>query len=112
MKKQNPPYESASDGQEAFDKYKSAPLDFFLVLLDMNMPIMDGFEPTKQIRRFERKRKIWNITIAALTGVASSKSRNRAMDAGVDRYLTKPARMKDVTALIAKVRDKRGATSS
>jgi response regulator RpfG family c-di-GMP phosphodiesterase len=64
------------------------------------------------ICRFERKRKIRNITIAAPTGMASSKSRNRAMDAGVDRYLTKPARMKDVTALIAKVRDKRGATSS
>jgi response regulator RpfG family c-di-GMP phosphodiesterase len=64
------------------------------------------------ICRFERKRKIRNITIAAPTGMASSKSRNRAMDAGVDRYLTKPARMKDATALIAKVRDKRGATSS
>jgi CheY-like chemotaxis protein len=63
------------------------------------------------ICRFVRKRKIRNVTIATPTGRASSKSRNRAMDAGVDRYLTKPARMKDVTALIAKVRDKRGATS-
>jgi CheY-like chemotaxis protein len=56
------------------------------------------------ICRFVRKRKIRNVTIATPTGRASSKSRNRAMDAGVDRYLTKPARMKDVTALIAKDR--------
>ena len=55
---------------------------------------------------FERKRKIWNTTIVALTGVTSSEARNRAMDAGVDEYLTKPARMKDVTALITNLQNK------
>jgi CheY-like chemotaxis protein len=111
MKKQNLPYECASDGLEAFGKYKSAPLEFFLVLMDMNMPVMDGFEPTKKIREFERKRKIRNTTITALTGVTTSEARDRAMDAGIDEYLTKPARMKDLTALVAELRNKQDVTS-
>lgn len=55
---------------------------------------------------FEQKRKIRNTTIVALTGVTSSEARNRAIDAGVDEYLTKPARMKDVTALITNLQNK------
>lgn len=109
MNKQNLFYESASNGLEAFDKYKSAPLKFFLVFMDMSMPVMDGFESTAKIRAFERNYKIRKTTIAALTGVTSSRARNRAIHAGVDEFMTKPARMKDLVALVAKVQDQGGA---
>lgn len=65
---------------------------------------MDGFEATAKIREFERKRKTQRTPIAAITGVTSAEARARAMDAGVDRYLTKPIKMQDVAKLIAEVR--------
>lgn len=106
MGKQNLPYTKAFDGLEAYHKYKAAPHEICLVLMDMNMPVMDGFESTMKIREFERSHNIRDTTIAALTGDISSEARTRAVDAGVDEYLTKPARMKDIKALVAEVLDR------
>jgi len=68
---------------------------------------MDGFEATEKIRAVERNLKSRNVHIAALTGVTSSEARVRAANAGVDEYVTKPIRMKDLTAIIDGVRDGR-----
>lgn len=71
---------------------------------------MDGFEATAKIRDFERSSKLRRVNIAALTGVTSSEARTRAKDAGVNVYVTKPIRMKDLTDMIADIRAAKGTT--
>lgn len=85
--------------------YKVNPQRYFLILMDMSMPIMDGFESTAKIREFERKQKIRATTIAALTGVTNEESRNNAYNAGVSKYLTKPMQMADLIRLVAETRE-------
>jgi CheY-like chemotaxis protein len=121
--------ERAINGLEALEKYSIAPSAYFLVLMDMNMPvrsffsslpilvtankvsqIMDGFEATEKIRAVERSNKFRHVHIAALTGVTSSEARARASNAGVDEYITKPIRMKDLTAIIDGVRNEMSKT--
>ena len=105
MKKQGLPYECASDGLQALNKYKENPARYFLILMDMNMPVKDGFQSTAEIREFERRNKLRTANIAALTGVANDDARTKALDAGVNRYLTKPIQMKELTKLVAETRE-------
>jgi CheY-like chemotaxis protein len=71
---------------------------------------MDGFEATAKIRDHERSCDLRRVNIAALTGVTSSEARTRAKDAGVDVYVTKPVRMKDLTGMISDIQT--GKTST
>ena len=104
MKKQGLPYDCAQDGLVALNKYTEDPSRYFLVLMDMNMPVMDGFQSTAKIRAFERKNGLPATNIAALTGVTSEEARTTAYDAGVNKYLTKPIQMKDLTKLVSETR--------
>lgn len=103
MKKQSIPYTCATNGLEAFETFCAGTERFFLIIMDLNMPVMDGFESTAKIRGFERKRKLRKTHIAALTGMTDPDARKSAMEAGVDKYLTKPTRMKDLKALVAEI---------
>jgi CheY-like chemotaxis protein len=107
MKKQGLPYECAQDGLIALHKYMEDPSRYFLVLMDMNMPVMDGFESTAKIRAFERKNNLPATNIAALTGVTSEEARTSAYDAGVNKYLTKPIQMRNLTKLVSETREGR-----
>jgi len=69
---------------------------------------MDGFESTAKIREHERSNKLRPVSICALTGVTSAEARSQAFNAGVDKYLTKPIRMKELTQLVAETRDTPG----
>jgi CheY-like chemotaxis protein len=104
MKKQGLPYDSVEDGLQALNKYTENAGRYFLILMDMNMPVMDGFESTANIRAFERKNNLPATNIAALTGVTNEEARTTAYDAGVNKYLTKPIQMKDLTKLVAETR--------
>ncbi|MCP5467649.1 MAG: response regulator [Deltaproteobacteria bacterium] len=64
--------------------------DIDLILMDMQMPIMDGLEATKRIRSLEAKQKKTPIPIIALTASAMKKDKEKCMKAGCDYYLTKP----------------------
>ena len=66
---------------------------------------MDGFESTAKIREHERANNLPATNICALTGVTSEEARSDAFSAGVDKYLTKPIRMKELTQLVAETRD-------
>jgi CheY-like chemotaxis protein len=105
MKKQGLAYECAQDGLIALDKYTANPGRYFLLLMDMNMPVMDGFESTAKIRAFERKNSLLAANIAALTGVTSEEARTAAYNAGVNKYLTKPVQMAALKKLIAETRE-------
>jgi CheY-like chemotaxis protein len=87
------------NGQLAFDAYTSNPGKFDVILMDCQMPVMDGFEATAAIRAWERKsaaalQSMSNsrsaVPIIALTAYAMSLDRKKAVDAGMDSFLTKP----------------------
>ncbi len=87
-------YDCAEHGGKALEVYKANPLKHALVLMDMSMPVMDGFEATAKIREVETERRLPRCMIVALTGVTSADAIERAQACGVDRYFTKPIRMK------------------
>ncbi len=77
----------ASDGQEALDMLSQMPFD--MVLMDCQMPVMDGFEATRSIREREAKTGE-HIPIVAMTANAMEGDPERCIDSGMDAYLSKP----------------------
>lgn len=95
----------ANNGQEAIDMYHAGNYD--LVLMDVQMPILDGFEATAHIRNIESA--ILNGThrtpIVALTANAMKGDREKCLDAGMDEYLSKPFTPNDLISIIRSVTD-------
>ena len=85
----------AAHGGEALDQLEQS--EFDLVLMDCNMPVMDGYEASRQIRRSGR----WpQLPIVALTANAMSEERERCRAAGMSDYLAKPFRREELAALL------------
>ncbi|MEX5687197.1 hybrid sensor histidine kinase/response regulator [Pseudomonas silesiensis] len=85
----------AAHGGEALDQLEHS--EFDLVLMDCNMPVMDGYEASRQIRRSGR----WpQLPIVALTANAMSEERERCRAAGMSDYLAKPFRREELAALL------------
>ena len=79
----------ANNGQIALEKFKTEYYD--LVLMDCDMPILDGFEATRKIRAYESENPDKKaVSIVALTANALSGDRERCINSGMDDYLTKP----------------------
>jgi signal transduction histidine kinase/DNA-binding response OmpR family regulator len=89
----------AANGREAVAAWQNHSFD--LILMDMQMPEMDGFQATFAIRRAEAASSL-HIPIVALTAHAMSGYRERCLAAGMDDYLSKPIRKNDLLAVIAK----------
>jgi signal transduction histidine kinase/CheY-like chemotaxis protein/HPt (histidine-containing phosphotransfer) domain-containing protein len=91
----------AGNGLEVLEALKTVPYD--LVLMDVQMPEMDGFEATRMIRRetshpmFQR-----HIPIIAMTAHAMKGDREKCIEAGMDDYVPKPIQAEDLTAVIEK----------
>lgn len=80
----------ASDGTEAVSKFKEKPEGFYdLILMDIQMPQMNGYEATKQIRKLEIERKT-HIPIFAMTANAFDEDKKKAKEAGMDGHIAKP----------------------
>jgi CheY-like chemotaxis protein len=85
----------AAHGAEALDVLEHK--NFELVLMDCNMPVMDGYEASRQIRRSGR----WpDLPIVALTANAMPEERERCRAAGMSDYLAKPFRREELAALL------------
>jgi len=75
---------------------------FDLVLMDVQMPEMDGIEATKEIRKREKETGR-HIPIIALTANAFEEDRRRCLESGMDEYATKPIKIKELFIMIDKI---------
>jgi signal transduction histidine kinase/CheY-like chemotaxis protein len=93
--------DKAKDGRAAVEAFERMPQGYDLIFMDISMPVMDGFEATRAIRAIEKERDgCIPATIIALTGLSSSLDESRALDSGVDLFLTKPVSFREVSRLI------------
>ena len=90
----------ANNGQEAVDAVKAKRYD--VILMDVQMPIMGGFEATKAIREWERAEGLTRTPIIALTAHAMLGDREKCIQAQMDEYLTKPLKQNHMMQTILK----------
>lgn len=105
MRKLKRPHETAENGLEAITKYASSPTAYALVLMDISMPVMDGFTATEMLRAMEEKNGWERCRIMALTGVGDAEAKKRAFLAGVDGFMTKPVSMQTLSGLVKEIED-------
>jgi signal transduction histidine kinase/CheY-like chemotaxis protein len=88
--------ETAGNGREAVDKFKSFGEDYFdIILMDMQMPVMDGCSATEEIRRIEKE---WEsagqgVPIVAMTANVMQEDIQKAMNSGMNAHLGKPVEL-------------------
>jgi CheY-like chemotaxis protein len=100
LRKQGHSVALARNGQEALDLLERA--DFDLVFMDLQMPVMSGFEATAVIRAKENGTGV-HIPIIAMTAHAMKGDRENCLAAGMDGYVSKPIRLRDLVAEIENV---------
>jgi signal transduction histidine kinase/CheY-like chemotaxis protein len=84
--------DAVGNGRDAVDTVKRTPYD--VILMDCLMPVMDGFEATRQIRKWEATHTgLRNIRIIAMTGNALREDCDLCLSAGMDSYISKPLRL-------------------
>ncbi|KAH0359214.1 hypothetical protein KCU65_g10079, partial [Aureobasidium melanogenum] len=111
IKKSGHAFMTASNGLEALEAYQSqcgkandgdaaidSPFDY--VLMDLSMPIMDGLTSTRKIRAHERANNIKPTTVIALTGLASAQAQQEAYSSGIDTFMTKPVKLKELGKML------------
>ena len=101
--------ELANDGQEAIDAFERDPQRYDLILMDIQMPRVDGFEATRQIRALEAELSTErSVPIVALTAHAMKGDRERMLREGMDDYLAKPLQPDELVRVIEKWRPVEG----
>ena len=94
--------DTAENGAEAVEKVKnSKPGNYDLVLMDVQMPVMNGYEATKQIRALENP-ALAGITILAMTANAFDEDRKKALECGMDGFLSKPIDIEELINTLQK----------
>ena len=95
--------DTAEDGTIAVEKMRTAkPGQYDLILMDIQMPIMDGYEATRQIRKLENPETA-NIPIVAITANAFEEDRQKALEAGMNEHVSKPIDMERLLEIMKKV---------
>lgn len=79
--------ETAGNGREALEALRGSPVPFDLVLMDVQMPEMDGFEATRRIRADPA---LARVPVVAMTANAGEDDRQRCLEAGMDGFESKP----------------------
>ena len=88
--------DSVNDGINAVERMKDLDENAYdLILMDIQMPKMDGYTATKEIRRLSNQRKA-NIPIVAMTANAFEEDKKKSMAAGMNAHLSKPVNIKNL----------------
>ncbi|KAF7530475.1 hypothetical protein G7054_g9526 [Neopestalotiopsis clavispora] len=93
-------YDTARNGLEAFEAFQKGAGQYKCVLMDISMPVMDGFESSRRIRAHERAEKLTRCNIFALTGLASENAQQEAFSSGIDLCLAKPVKLKELSEIL------------
>lgn len=88
--------EAVSDGQQALEKLAESHYD--IILMDCQMPVMDGYEATRQLRQIEGQQR--HTIIIGLTANAMYDDKKKCLNAGMDYYLSKPVMIEDLERVI------------
>jgi signal transduction histidine kinase/ActR/RegA family two-component response regulator len=91
------------NGREALEALEAEPFD--LVLMDVNMPVMDGLEATRRLRRDPRWK---DLPVIALTADVMRTQIDTCLQAGMDAHIAKPIDLRDLLSVMVQVLDKRG----
>jgi two-component system, sensor histidine kinase and response regulator len=95
LKKLGYPADVVANGREAYDAQLAK--DYDLILMDCQMPVMDGYAATKALRD---NSKTCSVRIVAMTAHAMEGDRDKCLAAGMDDYITKPVRMDELRAIL------------
>ncbi len=91
----------ASNGKEAFEKHQQMPYD--IIFMDLQMPVLDGIESAKLIRKFEQEsERSEKVVIIALSGNEHADNRNMCIEVGMDDFMEKPIRIESLQAYISR----------
>lgn len=82
------PFDVAENGMQALDKVKNN--RYRLILMDCQMPVMDGYHSTRRIRRYEEENNLHRTPIIAMTANAMLGDKEKCLEAGMDDYMSKP----------------------
>ena len=91
-------YDEAENGAVAFEKAKAARFD--LILMDIKMPMMDGYEAMRRIRQWEQAGSLARTPIIAFTASSFEEDVQRAIDSGADLHVSKPVKKESLAAAI------------
>ena len=94
------PYEVANNGNEAIEKF--SPDKYSLILMDVEMPFMDGYQTTRHIRNSEQECASSRVPIIAMTAHALKEDREKCINAGMDDYVPKPFSPHQLQSMIIK----------
>ncbi len=101
LKKLNCEITPVSNGREAFENFKSNSYD--LILMDIMLPEMNGYEITIEIRKFEKANKVKNpVVIIALTANTYENDKEKCLNVGMNEYLSKPFSAQQLISTIQK----------
>ena len=94
---------TAENGREALERIAdSKPGEYDLVLMDIQMPVMDGYEATRRIRRLDDPVRS-SVPIVAMTANAFDEDRKAASECGMDGFVSKPIRLEEVMETLKSV---------
>ncbi len=94
------PFSTAATGLDAVRTFCESPGRYKCVLMDISMPVMDGFEATRRIRAYEREQGLPPAAVFALSGLATASAQQEAFECGIDLFLAKPVRLKELDTIL------------
>ncbi len=95
-------YYEATNGAEAIEMYQN--MTFDLVFMDCNMPVMNGFQATEQIRLYEKENNLKAGFIVALTASDSDEDRLNCLSSGMNHFMSKPIKNSELNSIIMELK--------
>lgn len=94
--------DTARDGREALELIKDGGYRYSVVLMDCQMPVMDGYETTRRLRQWEHQQHWAEVPVIALTADASPATEKSCLSCGMNDYLTKPVRKESLQVVLSR----------